>query len=80
MPAAIRATDGAFLLMRQCALVLRLKPHHAQPRTIVDSCSRALAMELVLLVVLRLTAAAAGLAGLCECNGTDPFNKCSTDS
>jgi hypothetical protein len=45
-----------------CALDLRAKAHHARPRTTVDSCSRALAMGLILLVVLvmlRLIATAA---------------------
>jgi hypothetical protein len=78
MPAAMYATDGAFLLMPPCALVLLVKAHHARPRTVVDSCSRALATGLVLLVVLlmlRLTTAAAGHRGrtwqtLYECNGT----------
>jgi hypothetical protein len=60
-----------------CALVLLVKAHHARPRTIIDSCSRALAMGLVVLVVLvmpRLNAAAAGHGGqtwqTSECNGT----------
>jgi hypothetical protein len=44
------------------AIALHVKAHHARPRTIVDSCLRALAMGLKLLVVLvmlQLTTAAA---------------------
>jgi hypothetical protein len=52
MPIAIRATNGAILLMRPSALVLHVKLHHARPRAIIDSCLRVLAMGLVLLVVI----------------------------
>jgi hypothetical protein len=52
--------------MRPCALILRVKSHHARPRTTVDKCSCVLAMGLVLLamlVMLRLTTTAAGRGG-----------------